>query len=87
MVVLVQDPVVEVVDPVAVQAVAVVPLQMEYRHQSNHESQGSHLNYSLHNPLTTGLTISRAKVSRSSGLQRRTTTANPPKFLTVTRTD
>ena len=38
-----QHPVVEVVDQVAVQAVAVVALQVEERYQSNRESQGYHL--------------------------------------------
>ena len=43
MVVVVQHPVVEVVDQVAVQAVAVVALQVGDQHQCNRESQGSHL--------------------------------------------
>ena len=38
-----QYPVVEVEDQVVVQAVAVVVLQVEYRHQCNWESQLSHL--------------------------------------------
>ena len=38
-----QHPVVEVEDHVAVQAVAVVALHMEDRHQCNRESQKSHL--------------------------------------------
>ena len=42
MVVVEQHPVVEVVDQVVVQAVAVVAHQMEDWHQCNRESQGSH---------------------------------------------
>ena len=43
MVVAEQHLVVEVVDQVVVQAVAVVALQVEDRHQCNRESQRSHL--------------------------------------------
>ena len=42
-VVLDQHPVVEVEDQVAVQAVAVVVLRVDERHQCNPESQRSHL--------------------------------------------
>ena len=52
-VVVVQHPVVEVVDQAVFQVVAVVALQVENRHQCNWESQGSHLLESLKKPLTT----------------------------------
>ena len=51
-VVVVEDLVVEVLNPVVGQAVAAVDLQVEVQHQSNPESQGSRLHYSLHQPLT-----------------------------------